>query len=290
MAVTAADHSNPTAVFTTDVEGLKICYHRAGAGPALVLLHGFTVGSSLLTYGPVFAPLSEHFDVIIPDLPGYGSSASPKVPFATSDYAHFVVAFLDALGLAQVNLAGFSKGGAIALTVALQQPEKLHKLMLISSYALNRYTHIPVIGSLALHTPWLVPGFWFLLRQQPRLLPLLLKLFIFANRPAVTQELLSEIRTPLARPGHEKTFIQWLRRELGPTRYRTEYSRVLTTLEVPTLLLHGKRDIVVPIQGAIRAARDMPNGALVKVPNCGHWLPREKPEVLLDNVLSFFEG
>ncbi len=272
------------------VDGVKVSYVRLGRGAPLVLLHGFTVGSSRLTYGPSFAPLSEHFDVIAPDLPGYGFSASPDRLYTTADYADFVVKFLDTLGLAQVNLVGFSKGGAIALGVGLDHPERVRKLVLVSAYSLNHWVTLPFLPYFALRTPWLVRFFWRSLRRYRRLLPWYLKRVIFGDAGAVTEQLLAEVREPLAKEGSEAAFIAWLRGELGMFHYATDYSRRITELGVPTLFLHGTRDLVVPVQGARRAAQLAPDARLQLVRRCGHWLPREATEAFVEAVTAFFRG
>jgi pimeloyl-ACP methyl ester carboxylesterase len=270
------------------VDGVRVHYLRLGHGTPLLLLHGFTVGSSRLTYGPSLEPLSQHFDVIAPDLPGYGLSDVPEKLFTTADYVRFVVRFMDALELNQVNLVGFSKGGAIALGIGLEHPERVHKLMLVSAYALNSWVTLPFLPYFALRTPWLVRFFWRSLRRYRRLLPLYLKRVIFGNAGAVTEQLLAEVREPLAKEGSEAAFIAWLRGELGMFHYATDYSRRIRELRVPTLFLHGTRDLVVPVQGARRAAKLAPDASLRLVRRCGHWLPREATGAFVDAVTMFF--
>jgi 2-hydroxymuconate-semialdehyde hydrolase len=270
------------------VDGVRVHYLRRGRGAPLLLLHGFTVGSSRLTYGPSLEPLSEHFDVIAPDLPGYGFSGTPDTLYTTADYVRFVVGFLDALGLEKVNLVGFSKGGAIALGVGLEHPERVRKLLLVSAYALNRWVTLPFLPYLALRTPWLIRFFWRSLRRSRRLLPWYLKHVIFGDARAVTEQLLDEVREPLSREGSEAAFIAWLRGELGMFHYATDYSRRLKELRVPTLFLHGTRDLVVPVQGARRASKLAPNAELKLVRRCGHWLPREATEAFVEAATAFF--
>ena len=271
------------------IDGVKTYYVRGGSGAPLLLLHGFTVGSSSLTYGPSFGPLAQHFDVIAPDLPGYGHSASPETFYTTDDYVRFVVKFLDALGLGKINLVGFSKGGAIALGIGLKHPVRVRKLILVSAYSLNRWVTLPFLPYFALHTPWLIRFFWRTLRRYRRLLPLYLKRVIFSNAGAVTEQLLTEVRGPLAQEGSEAAFIAWLRGELGMFHYATDYSRQITELRVPTLFLHGTRDLVVPVRGVRRAAKLAPNATIKLVRRCGHWLPREATGAFVEAVTTFFE-
>lgn len=270
------------------VDGLRVHYLRGGRGAPLVLLHGFTVGSSRLTYGPSLAPLAEHFDVIAPDLPGYGLSDAPDPFYTTKDYVRFVAHFLDALGVERANLVGFSKGGGIALGVALEHPGRLQKLMLVSAYALNRNPQLPLLPYVALRSPLLIKFFWRTLRRSRRLLPWYLKNVIFGDAKRVTEQLLDEVREPLSREGTEAAFMAWLRGEMGLLHYRTDYRGQLGSLEVPTLLLHGTRDLVVPVQGARRAAHRIPHAQLQLVRRCGHWLPREAPEAFIAAATAFF--
>ncbi len=278
----------PESACSVRLGNLNVHYLRQGVGPPLLLLHGFTVGSSTLTYGPAIGPLAKHFDVIAPDLPGYGLSDSPDTLYTTADYVQFVVRFLDALNLTQVNLVGFSKGGAIALGLSLEHPERVRKLMLVSAYALSRWTVFPIVPYLALQSPWLVRFFWRTLRRYRRLLPWYLRHVIFGNARAVTEQLLEEVRAPLAKEGGEAAFMAWLRGEMGLLHYATDYSRRLTELRVPTLFLHGTRDRVVSPRGAKRAAKLAPNATLRLVRRCGHWLPREATGALVEASRTFF--
>lgn len=278
----------PQAAHSVWVGGLNVHYLRQGRGPPLLLLHGFTVGSSTLTYGPAIGPLSKNFDVIAPDLPGYGLSDSPKTLYGTADYVQFVLRFLDALGLERVNLVGFSKGGAIALGMGLEHPGRVRKLMLVSAYALNHWITLPFFPYFALRNPWLVRFFWRSLRRYRRLLPWYMKRVIFGDARAVTEQLLAEVREPLAREGSEAAFMAWLRGEMGMFHYATDYSRRITELGVPTLFLHGTRDLVVPPQGARRAAKLAPKGELKLVRRCGHWLPREATGAFVGSACEFF--
>ena len=114
-----------------EIDGRTVSYVRTGRGQPLVLLHGFTLGHSTLTYGPSIEPLAEHFDVIVPDLPGYGSSTPLPEPYSTENYITFLERFLNALSLEQIALVGFSKGGGISLGFALQHPERVSRLVLV---------------------------------------------------------------------------------------------------------------------------------------------------------------
>ena len=271
----------------TQVDGRSVSYVRVGQGQPLVLLHGFTLGHSTLTYGPSIEPLSQHFEVIAPDLPGYGSSEPLPTPHGTDDYISFLESFLDTLGLEEIHLVGFSKGGGISLGFALRHPERVSKLVLVSSYALSGAVQIPFLPYLALRTPGLAHIVWRSLRSVKGLLPLYLRNLVFGNADNVTDEIIAEIRGPLNKAGSERAFMTWLRGEMGPLRLKTNYADELAELRVPTLLLHGTKDLVVPARRAKRAADLIPNVDLELLRGCGHWVPREMPEQFVTILRTF---
>ena len=273
---------------STKVDGRKVSYVRTGRGRPLVLLHGFTLGHSTLTYGPSIAPLAGHFDVIVPDLPGYGSSEPFPNPFGTEGYIRFLAQFLDVLGLEKISLVGFSKGGGISLGFALEHPKRLHKLALVSSYALSGAVQVPLLPYLALRTPGLANLVWRSLRTIQGLLPLYLKNLVF-GKGNVPDVLIEEIREPLSQQGSEQAFMTWLRGEMGPLQLKTNYADQLGELAMPTLLLHGTRDLIVPAGRAKRAAKRIPNVELELFRGCGHWLPREVPERFVKALCSFLD-
>ena len=272
---------------STCVDGRSVSYVRVGQGRPLVLLHGFTLGHSTLTYGPSVAPLSRHFEVIAPDLPGYGSSAPLPEPYSTDDYITFLEGFLDTLGLEEVHLVGFSKGGGISLGFALEHPERVAKLVLVSSYALSGAVQVPFLPYLALHTPGLAATVWRSLRDVRGLLPLYLKNLVFGDSDNVTEEIIAEIRGPLSEEGSERAFMTWIRGEMGPLHLKTNYEGRLGELDMPTLLLHGTKDLVVPARRAKRAADLIPNVDLELLRGCGHWVPREMPERFVEALRIF---
>ncbi|MGA2191765.1 MAG: alpha/beta hydrolase [Nitrospirota bacterium] len=112
------------------VGGRTVRYYEAGEGPALVLLHG--AGATGRLWHRQFGPLSENFWVIAPDLPGFGGSARFPDIRDVRGYEKFLSLFLDSLGIRRIFLAGSSMGGWVACWFAVDYPEKLRKLVLVS--------------------------------------------------------------------------------------------------------------------------------------------------------------
>lgn len=270
-------------------DGLRIHYLTAGEGVPLILLHGSAIDSGALSYGPSIGAFAKRYLVIAPDWPGYGESEQPDYPLATADYIHLLGGFLAALNIERCHLLGFSMGGGVALGYALEQPQRLKKLILVSSYGLDARLQLPFLPYLALKAPRLDFPVWAGLRYSKGLTALFLKTFIFAERRAVTKELVDEVYEQLQVPAAEHAFMAWLRGEMRPHRLSTSYAPRLADLSVPTLLLHGVQDRIIPVARARAAARQLPNARLELISRCGHWLPREKGETFRQEVLKFLE-
>lgn len=111
--------------------GGTIAYTLAGAGPALLLIHG--LGGDRQTWEPLLPGLARTHTVIAPDLPGHGESDAPAGDYSLGAHASALRDLLLALGHRRVSIAGHSLGGGVALQTAYQFPERIDRLMLISS-------------------------------------------------------------------------------------------------------------------------------------------------------------
>lgn len=273
------------------VDGVRCHYLEAGAslGPPLVLLHGTAIDSAALSYGPSIPRLARRHRVVALDWPGYGQSERPREELAIGDLVELLAGFMDAIGVARTHLAGFSMGGAAALGFALQAPERVETLSLVGSYGLDARAPLPLLPYLALRTPRLSSGVTWSLRRSRTLTRLVLSTIVFSNPRLVTSELVAAVHEQLAAPEAERSFVAWLRGELRPFGFGTSFEERLGELAVPTLLLHGRDDRVVPWRKAARASDSIPDARLVVVPGCGHWVPREATEVFVREVLNFVD-
>ena len=117
-----------------EVRGLRIAYEREGAGPPVVLLHGY-VGDGLGTWRHQIADLSEDFTVVAWDNPGAGRSADPPESFSLADFADCLAEFIGALGLGRPHVVGLSFGGGLALELYRRHPAIPATLVLAGAYA-----------------------------------------------------------------------------------------------------------------------------------------------------------
>src|SRR6202048_4711749 len=136
-----------------EIDGMRIHYRDEGAGPPLVLLHGF--GSSLYTWDRWVRQLAGARRLIRLDLPGFGlTGPAPDGDYTAERYVRVVAALLDSLGVERTDIAGNSMGGRTALMFALAHPERVRKLILVDAGgyapmpppALFKLAQTPIVG------------------------------------------------------------------------------------------------------------------------------------------------
>src|SRR5207237_974039 len=119
-----------------NADGLSVRYFEAGAGSPVLLLHGASLGSSADVWLRNLAPLAGHrLHVIAPDLPGFGGSDNPA-DVSLSYRKKFIVAFMDTLGIERAALIGHSQSGRVALDLAISDPERITKVVVLATGSL----------------------------------------------------------------------------------------------------------------------------------------------------------
>jgi pimeloyl-ACP methyl ester carboxylesterase len=262
------------------VDGHRLRYVRAGAGPAVVLVHGF--GSSIYTWKDVISALAGRHDVVALDLPGFGQSDRPA-DLSFEDLPRAVLGLMDALGIARAALVGNSMGGATAAVVAAERPERVSALALIDSAGFNlgpsrgpglvRFLMSPA-GSLLDR----LPGKRLVVEASLRQ--------VFHDPSHVTPERLSEYLAAARRPG-TLAAIRSLGASLGGRQAVVE--RALPGIRARTLVLWGADDRWIPLADADRFLAAIPGSRKVVIPDCGHVPQEEQPEEvgrLLSEFLS----
>jgi len=129
------------------VAAFPVRAYRAGAGPALVLLHGSGLDDAQLSWAPIWEALTGHAQLLAPDLPGYGGSPLGQTAPTLEGYQAWLLAFLDAAGLQRAVLAGLSLGGGIALRTALDAPARVAGLVLLAPYGAGPQLPHPRAGA-----------------------------------------------------------------------------------------------------------------------------------------------
>ena len=259
----------------------------AQSGPApIVLLHGGGTDFSELSWGPVRADLARDHPVHAPDWPGYGCS-EPLEERCTQDVlVRHLGALLDAWKLDRATLVGISMGGGAALGFALDHPDRVERLMLVGSHGLAERAPLHFLSWIFTHTPGLMELTWSIIRSNRflahhTLIPVLADPMVFTGE--TERNFLNSLRSRDA----TRTFTQWQRSEVRFGGLRSCYRDRLGELRMPTLLVHGERDRIVPVAAAREAASRIPNAELVVLPGCRHWVQRDKPEAFLRALRAF---
>jgi pimeloyl-ACP methyl ester carboxylesterase len=251
---------------TVEVAGRTVRVASLGTGEPVVALHG--LGGYLEEWAESQAALAEHFAVHAPDLPGFGLSAPldhPDLP----GIAHHVLAALDALGIAEpVHLVGNSLGGAIAMQVAVEAPRRVATAVLADSAGFGRQVN-PGLRLLG------VPGLGRALLRVPGERRARMQLRAQFHDPAFATEARIALKAAHSRrDGAAEAFLA-VAHQLGSWRgvrhrWRQRLVREFAQLRIPTLLLWGTHDRILPATQLVAAARALPHARTHLFPETGH--------------------
>jgi pimeloyl-ACP methyl ester carboxylesterase len=253
-----------------------------------VLVHGGGVDAAAFSWKHLLPALASDYRVYAPDLPGYGASERVPGVATTADYVPILEGFLATVGAERPAVVGISMGGGIGLGFALGHPGRVSGLVLIDSYGLGGAVPGGRLGYWFVRLPFVTGATWALLRRSRRLTRLSVR--AVAHPDNVTDELVEDVHRLVARPGAGRTFHEFQLAEVGPRGLRTNYLDRLPELAVPTLLIHGETDPLVPSAWAVRAATLIPDATLRVLPECGHMPPRERPDAVERLLREFLAG
>ena len=233
------------------VNGIKLAYDRRGKGAPLVLLHGFPLDHT--SWNEVASILEDHFDVILPDLRGFGESTTVNTPFSISDMADDIAGLLDSLGIEQVAIAGHSMGGYVALSFLKNYPKRVSGLGLISSQA-------------AADTPERKDG-----RYKTAVEVAEKGVSVVAD--AMSPKLSADDRVRVfVRESILRQSQASLIGALKAMATREDMTSFLASIEgqYPVVLLHGNDDVLVPIERSKEIADLLKSSRLFEIPGAGH--------------------
>lgn len=264
------------------VSGLQIrCLAAGSSGPAVVFLHGAGLDAGGLSLGSAMVALADRCQVFAPDLPGFGDSDPMPAGWGFAQYSAFLGPLLDALGLLRASLVGVSMGGGIALGFAFRAaPERVEKLALIDSACLDDTIPGGRLAWLFVHTPGLSPMGWHLLRTSRHMIRSALLRHMRHRPELVTPKLVDDLMRLARKRRGDRAVLEWQRREITWNGVSTNYVNRLPEITIPTLILHGDDDQLLPVAIAQRAHQLIPNSRLQIIPNCGHLAPLEQPEAV----------
>ncbi|BBZ43438.1 alpha/beta fold hydrolase [Mycobacterium parmense] len=274
---------------TVTVAGKPIFVAEMGSGPNVVMLHGGGPGASgLSNYARNVDALAAHFRLIVPDLPGYGRSAKGLDQADPFGYlADTVRGLLDELGVGIAHLVGNSYGGAAALRLALDTPQRVGRLVVMGPGGIGTTRSLPTAGLRSLLSYYGGDG------PSRDKLATFIRTYLVHDGAAVPDELV-DLRY-LASIDPDVIAAPPLRRPSGPTALRTLWrmdltrDRRLKALAKPTLILWGRDDRVNRPSGGPMLLNLMPDAELMMTPRTGHWMQWERAELFNRVVIEFLE-
>lgn len=258
------------------INGVKMAYTDEGHGTPVVLVHGYPLSRAL--WAPQVAALRSTYRVIAPDLRGFGDSAADGgTNNGLSQYALDLASLLDHLKVGQVVLAGHSIGGYIALAFARESLGRLRGLMLVSTRpgadsteaANNRRTLAERVGKEGV---------------QPVVDSMAPKI-ISAHSQTQKPNLMEQVQGIMRGASPEGVILA-----LHAMASRDDSTMLLPTLKIPTLVLAGEADLLVPPDESRKMAEVIPDARLTLIPQVGHLPSLEAPEAVNQAMAEFLAG
>jgi pimeloyl-ACP methyl ester carboxylesterase len=252
---------------TIDAGGIQTNYLEAGSGDTVLMLHGSGPGvSAQANWQHNIPALAQRFRVVAPDIVGFGATVRPDdIVYSLPGWTDHIWAFLDALGIKSTRVVGNSLGGRIALQMAADHPDRMTKMVLMGT---------PGVGM----TP--TEGLAALRAYEPShdAMRDLLRNYFAVDPKMITDELVDvRYRASIADGAYEAYRAMFFDpRHSGSALGITENE--VRAIAIPTLLIHGREDKVVPVQVSVTMLGLLPNADLHVFSACGHWTQIERAD------------
>lgn len=262
--------------------GGTIAYTRAGAGPALLLIHG--LGGTRRTWQHLIPALAHTHTVIAPDLPGHGESDAPAGDYSLGAHACALRDLLLTLGHRRVSIAGHSLGGGVALQTAYQFPERIDRLMLISSGGLGSEVSYLLRAAT-------LPGAEGVIAALSRIPEALTRRFLATVPAAVASadvNLLATVVHGLRGKRQRTAFIRTARSVIDWRGQTVSAARQTALLrDVPVLVAWGAEDTTIPPRHHVALAERVPHAVMVEITGAGHYPHETATDRLLPAIKTF---
>jgi len=245
---------------------LDVRYVRKGQGPAVILLPG--LASSIYSWADVIGPLSERFDVIALDLPGFGAS-SKTADLSFADYEPTLLGLMEALGVPKAHFVGNSGGGAVALVMAARARDRVDHVVILDSAGFNlKPGERPFLATLLANR---AAGAFADRLPVKRLMTRLFLRRVIQDETRITDERIDEYVAPFLSPGAMVSV-----RSLLLSRVEEGFVKDLASVQAKTLVLWGRFDPWLPLAHADRFVAEI-KGARKVVLETGHMPQEERP-------------
>jgi len=249
------------------VNGIDLAYERRGKGNPLVLIHGFPLDHT--SWEDVALLLQDDFDLIIPDLRGFGESGSVDASYTVADMADDISGLLNNLGIEKAAFAGHSMGGYVALSFAKAYPQKVSGLGLVSSQALadsperkaGRYKTAEDVAEKGV----------------------IVVSDAMSSKLSPNADVQVYVRRVIERQG--KSGVMGALKAMAE---REDLSPSLSSFNFQVVLLHGAADVLIPVDRSREIKQIMPSARLIELPEAGHMPIKEFPSETA-NALRFLK-
>ncbi len=268
---------NPEIGKRIEAAGFATNYHEAGQGAPVLLLHGSGPGVSAWANWRLTIPaLAEHFHVFAPDIVGFGFTERPADNHYDMElWLRHLLGFMDAVGMESALVVGNSFGGALALRLAIEHPQRVRRMVLMGAVGLK----FPITEGL--DAVW---GYEPSIENMRRLLDL------FAHDRTLVNDELAKLRHEASiRPGFQEAFSAMFpapRQRWVDAMASDE--EAIRQLPHETLIIHGREDRVIPFEVSLRLFQLIDRAQLHGFGRCGHWTQIEHAQRFNELVKDFF--
>ena len=240
-----------------EIRGCRVRLRRGGSGAPLLFLHGASGAPVIL---PFMQKLAERFDVLVPEHPGYGLSDEPEWLENIHDMAYFYLDLLRQLDLRNLTLVGNSMGGWIAMEIAVRDTSRLKSLVLVSPAGVA--------------APGARPADIFLLPPEEMVRSLFYDQKLAEARLAQPEDVDVSLKNR-----HTTARLAW-----EPRLHDPHLPKWLHRIDVPTKIIWGREDRILPVGIADELKRRMPHATVHILERCGHLPHAERPDEFVELV------
>jgi pimeloyl-ACP methyl ester carboxylesterase len=271
--------------------GIRMHYVTQGKGPLIVLLHGFPEFWYSWRYQLPF--LAERgYTVVAPDLRGYNDTDKPRTGYDVPTLLRDIAGLIKGLGQEKAVIVGHDWGGVLAWAFAMSYPQMTERLIVMNAphpQAMQRaFRTLKQLRKswyiFAFQLPWLPEN--ALLRNNAYEIGRMLK-GAAVQKSAFPNEVLATYQEAMSKPGAMTAALNYYRQLIRhPLRSAKNYA----SIGVPTLLIWGEQDIALGIELTYGLEQWVPNIQIKRIPDSGHWVQQEKPELVNTLMAEFLRG
>lgn len=262
------------------VEDLQLHYLEAGEKEVILMLHGFPTSAYL--WRNIMPKLAETHRVIALDLPGYGKSDKPlSVSYSFNYYYRILDGFLKELAISELNLVVHDLGGPIGLLWAVRNPERIKRLVLLNTFFYPKFSLGVILFSLAIRLPilknWLTAASG--IRAGLRL--------GVKNKNRIKGELLANYQKPF-KSQDDRAALKKSASRMSIKGFK-EIEEKLPLLKNPIKAIYGVDDWILPkvANTMLLVKQQFPQTEITTIPNCGHFLQEDEPELISQLISDF---